>query len=1020
MNGVKVSAGCESAQRQNLGKTLFTGVREGATVMKFELMNEIRSAGLALAVIGSLVQPAYAEKQTKEISSVKDKEHYSSSAAQLLAQNRNTLVTKITGIKVNTTDKGIEVILESPNIEALKPVNKSQGNNFIVEIPNTVLSLGKQNSFNQKNPVAGISNISVTQTNANTVQLTVTGEKGVPTAELFDGDKGLIFELAPVASATNPPQQSQTLVKISDVKFNTTTNGLEIILATPEGEKLQVTPKKEGNTFIVDVPSAQLNLPNGDTVSQKQPIVGVRDITVTNFNSNTIRVTVTGTDNTPAVELFDSEEGLIFGVTSTASSPQPETPTTPPETQPTPTTPQSENQTQPEEPTAQSDQPIELVVTGQQDTYRVPNASTGTKTDTPIRDIPQAIQVIPKQVLQEQQVQRLSDALKNTAGVITTSSERNVFDGFNIRGFSNRNIIRNGLRDDTNVTAGSGIANIEQIEVLRGPASVLFGQGGAGGTVNIVTKKPLETPFYSVEGAIGSYDSFGGSVDFTGPLNDSKTLLYRFNASASSTDTFVDFFDIQRYFIAPVLTWKIGQDTQLTFEAEYFDTQQRNDRGLPVVGTILPNPNGKIPRNRFVNEPSIDKNDRQVWRVGYNLEHRFNEDWQIQNSFRSSFQTSQQNSGSPTSLAADNRTLNRNLIIAEASVDSYILDTNLIGNFNTGNIKHKLLFGFDLSREIYQGTSQRVQVSPLDLFDPVYGSQNIGNVTAEFPNEPYTQEGLGFYLQDQISLSDNFKLVIGGRLDIVNQKQEDSAGTVTSFQEDTAFSPRIGMVYQPSQLVSLYANYSRSFQQVTGTTFDSGLFQPERGTQYEVGAKFDWTDKLSSTVSLYQITRSNVLTSDPRDPDFSIQTGEQRSRGFEVDLVGEILPGWKIIGGYAYTDAQVTQDNDIPVGNRINNIPEHAISLWNTYEIQKGNLQGLGFGLGLFYVGEREGDLNNTFSLPSYLRTDAALFYRRNNFRAAINLQNLFDTEYFELAENRLRVFYGAPRTVKLTLGWEF
>ncbi|MBD2690470.1 TonB-dependent siderophore receptor [Anabaena catenula] len=1010
---MKVSAGCGSAQRQNLGKTLFTGVREGATVMKFELMNEIRSAGLALAFIGSLVQPAYAEKQTKEISSVEDKEHYSTSAAQLLAQTRNTLITKITGIKVNTTDKGIEVILESPNIEALKPVNKSQGNNFIVEIPNTVLSLGKQNSFNQKNPVAGISNISVTQTNANTVQLTVTGEKGLPTAELFDGDKGLIFELAPVASATNPPQQSQTLVKISEVKFNTTTNGLEIILATPEGDKLQVSSKKDGNTFIIDIPSAQLNLPNGDTVSQKQPTAGISDITVSNFNTNTIRVTVTGTDSTPTVELFDSEDGLIFGVTSTASTSQPET-------QPTPT-PQSENLTQPEQPTAQSDEPIELVVTGEQDSYRIPNASAGTRTDTAIRDIPQAIQVIPKQVLQEQQVQRLSEALKNTAGVITTSSERNVFDLFNIRGFSNRNIIRNGLRDDTNATAGSGIANIEQIEVLRGPASVLFGQGGAGGTVNIVTKKPLQIPFYRIEGTIGSYDLFGGSVDFTGPLNDSKTLLYRLNASALSSDTFVDFVDIERYFIAPVLTWQIGQNTQLTLEADYFDTQQRNDRGLPAVGTVLPNPNGKIPRNRFVNEPSVDKNNRQVLRVGYNLEHRFSPDWRIQNSFRSSFQRSQQNSGFLTSLSADGRTVQRSTINTDDSIrEIFLLDTNVVGNVKTGNIEHKLLLGFDLSRDVSQGTSRQFQLTPLDLFNPEYGSQSITNLIATSPNEPSTSEALGFYLQDQIALSDNLKIILGGRFDIVNQKLENSEGTVTSFQEDTAFSPRIGIVYQPTQLVSLYANYSRSFQQVTGTTFDSGLFKPERGTQYEIGAKFDWTNKLSSTVSLYQITRSNVLTPDPINPNFSIQTGEQRSRGFELDIVGEILPGWKIIGGYAYTDAQVTQANNITEGNRINNVPEHAFSLWNTYEIQQGNLQGLGLGLGLFYVGEREGDLNNTFSLPGYLRTDAALFYRRNNFRAAINLQNLFDTEYFELAENRLRVFYGAPRTVKLTLGWEF
>lgn len=844
--------------------------------MRYQQPKEIISAGMAIclqqgfaiALTSLLVQPALAETKTP---------NFTNTEKLLLVQQS---VVKITGVQVNATDKGIDVIVESANTEALQPVDRSTENNYIADIPNAILTLPEGQDFNITNPASGIVSVSVTQADANTVRVTVTGEEGLPTAQLFDSNEGLIFEFAPTVSETPPPEQ----------------------------------PTSE----------------------------------------------------------------------------------TPPEA------------------------PIELVVTGQQDTYRVPNASAGTRTDTPIRDIPQAIQVIPKQVLQEQRVQRLSDALRNTAGVTPGGSDRNIFDSFVIRGFSNRNIIRNGLRDDTNITSGSGIANIEQIEILRGPASVLFGQGGAGGTVNIVTKKPLETPFYSIEGTIGSDDLYSGAIDLSGPLNESKTLLYRLNASAFSSGSFVDFVDIERYLIAPVLTWRIGENTALTLEAEYFDTKQRNDRGIPALGTLLPNPNRQIPRNRFTNEPSIDKNNGQVWRVGYNLEHRFNEDWQIQNSLRGSFQKRQQNSGFPTSLDDDARTLNRGLFVAEAAVDSYILDTNLTGNFNTGNIKHQLLFGFDLTREIFQGSSQRIAVSPLDLFNPVYGSQNIGAVLDEFPNEPFTQEGLGIYLQDQISLADNFKLVIGGRLDIVNQKQEDAERNVTSFQEDTAFSPRIGIVYQPSQLVSLYANYSRSFEQVTGTTFDTALFRPERGTQYEVGAKFDWTNQLSSTLSLYQISRLNVLTSDPINPDFSIQTGEQRSRGFEVDIVGEILPGWKIIGGYAYTDAQITQDNDLPVGNRINNVPKNALSLWNTYEIQQGDLQGLGFGLGLFYIGEREGDLSNTFSLPSYLRTDAALFYRRDNFRAALNVQNLFDTEYFEVAESSLRLFYGAPRTVKFTLGWQF
>nr|WP_242044427.1 TonB-dependent siderophore receptor [Anabaena azotica] len=875
-------------------RLLFKGLLSGALRMKSGLMSDIRSVGLALAVISSLVQPADAQTQAVKLSTINTQKSHSTNSAQLFVQSNDSSVIKVTGVKVTSTDKGIEVILESANPEALKPLNNNQGNSFIADIPNAVLALPNGGNFTQDNPAPGIVSVTVIQADANTVRVTVTGEGGLPTAELFDEDKSLIFAVAPVASATQPTQPTQ------------------------------------------------------------------------------------------------------------------------------PTT-----ETPPSQPTAEGDEPIELRVTGEQDRYLIPTASTATKTDTPLRDVPQAIQVIPRQVLKDQQARRLNDVLRNAPGVIANNSERSAFEGFTIRGFSSRNIIRNGLRDDTNITTNVNVDNIEQIEVLRGPASVLFGQGGAGGTINIVTPKPQSTPFYSIEGTIGSFNTYSGSIDITGPLNDEKTVLYRLNASVSTTDTFVDFFERERYLIAPSLTWLISENTELTLEAEYSDQKQPNDRGLPARGTVLPNRNGQLPRNRFIGEPfsEIDKNDRQSLRIGYNFEHRFSENWQFRNNFNFSYLSVQQNSLFPTRLLDDDRTLERGLFVAKFAQQTYNLDTNIVGNFKTGSIEHKLLFGIDLSRDISydEGRNYLQELGSIDIFNPVYRRDSAGAILEEFTDEPTISEGLGFYLQDQISLTENLKLVLGGRFDIVTQEIENSFGETTAFQQDEAFSPRIGIVYQPSQAVSLYANYSRSFQQVTGTNFDNRLFEPERGTQYEVGVKVDWTNQLSSTLALYQITRSNVLTTDPRDPseNTSIQTGEQRSRGIELDITGEILPGWKIIGGYAYTDAQVTKDNEIPVGNRINNVPEHAFSLWSTYEIQRGNLQGLGFGLGLFYVGEREGDLENNFSLPSYVRTDASLYYRRNNFRASLNVQNLLDTEYFETAESDLRVFYGAPRTVKFTLGWE-
>ena len=239
-------------------------------------------------------------------------------------------------------------------------------------------------------------------------------------------------------------------------------------------------------------------------------------------------------------------------------------------------------------------------------------------------------------------------------------------------------------------------------------------------------------------------------------------------------------------------------------------------------------------------------------------------------------------------------------------------------------------------------------------------------------------------------------------------------------QSDTAFSPRVGIVYQPIEPISIYASYARSFTPTIGTSASGEDFSPERGTQYEIGVKADINNRLSATLALFDLTRSNVTTEDPDNPFFEIQTGEQNSQGIELDVNGEILPGWNIIAGYAYTDAQVIEDNSIPEGNRLRNAPENAFNLWTTYEIQQGNLQGLGFGLGFNFVDERPGDLENTFELPSFFRTDAAIFYERDRLRASVNFQNLFDVDYYASARSRVRVDPGAPFSVLGTVSWQF
>jgi iron complex outermembrane recepter protein len=785
-------------------------------------------------------------------------------------------------------------------------------------------------------------------------------------------------------------QIAQSQARVTQVLVTPKGNELEISLETADGKPLTIDASKfraEGNTLVADITNTTLALPTGAAFSAENPTADIVAVQVSQTAPGTIRVSVVGKAALPKTPVILKAAGLAYALNP-----------------------------------ARGNEDQEVVVTGQQPGYRAPNATTGSKTDTPLRDLPFSVQVVPRQLLEDRKVDSVNEALRTVPGIVPDNSSNSAFEGYNIRGFSFGNILRNGLRDNTSATARIPVPNIEQVEVLRGPAGALFSAGNPGGTVNIITAKPQFTPRYLLEATVGNFGTYAGTVDFTGPLNDSKTLAYRFIGNVNTSRTFIDFFDRNNYLVAPSLTWQIRPGTKLTFEAEFTGSQQPNDRGLPALGTVVPNINGTLPRNRFIGEPNdaFDQNNRYGVRLGYTFEHQFNPNWRLQNTLQISSLQIPQNSIFPSELLADQRTLTRGLFASDdQSEQNYTVDTNIIGNFRTGKIEHKLLFGVDFYRNVYGSFDREFTLPDIDIFNPVYGRGGVTFV-AEYPKNIFITDNLGFYLQDQVTLLRNLKLLLGGRVDIANQRINFVDGTTTS-QQDTAFSPRVGLVYQPIEPVSLYASYSRNFGQNIGTAFDSGLFQPSRGTQYEVGVKAELLNRrLATTLALYQVTLSNVLTADPINPNFSVQTGEQRSRGIELDLVGEPIPGWKIAAGYAYTNARVTADNVIPVGNRLFNTPEHAVSLWTTYEIQRGTAKGLGFGLGIFYVGRREGDLENSFRVPGYTRTDASIFYRRNNLRVGLNIENLFDTTYFEAVESSLRVFYGAPLTIRGTISWTF
>ncbi len=813
----------------------------------------------------------------------------------------------------------------------------------------------------------------------------------------------------------NPPTQGvkQTgVISITGVKANPTDKGLEVILQTAQGEQLQVTNRSIGNNFVADISGGQLRLLSGEafTFRSEKPLTGITEITVTNIDANTVRVTVVGEASQPIVELFDDDAGLVFGVApvATATQPQPEASQT--TEKPATGSPQ-------EKPSAQLDEPIELVVTGEQDSYRVPNASTATRTDTLLRDIPQSIQVVPQEVLRDRNVRTVNEAIETVSGVLDGGdSIFRIFRGFSTTETSQ---LRNGYRLGSSylTVPEEPTVAIEQVEVLKGPGSVLFGALDPGGVINTITKKPLSEHYYKLGLEVGNYGFYQPSIDLSGPLTADKTVLYRFIATYNSADGYFNGGGKNNTLISPSITLNLGDRTSLDLYYEY--SKYAGDL-YGNTFTVARSDGSLIPRGVNVwGNPDLTFDERQNHQYGFELKHRFNNNLQIRSAFSAkNFSVPGQRFAVPVAVV-DNRFVEFFYLDRTDSTDVYFGQIDLLGKFKTGSIEHQLLVGFDYENNSQTFESFTSPIPPLDLLNPTYNVARPTDLVRDFGFERLTQS-YGVYLQNQIAFSNNLKLLIGGRYDWVSNELElvlnDTDEPVVN---DGAFSPRIGLVYQPSDTVSLYASYSRSFLQTT--SFSPGqVFKPTRGTQYEVGIKTDFLDKkLSATLAAYHLTKTNVVTADPVNPFLSIQTGEQRSQGIELDVAGEILPGWKVIASYGYTDAEITKDNSIPVGNRRNNVPTNQASLWTTYEIQQGGLKGLGFGLGLFYVGERQGDLANTFTLASYLRTDAALYYRQDGFRAGLNIRNLFDTDYASFSDSKTYIQRGAPFTIIGSVSWE-
>ncbi len=602
--------------------------------------------------------------------------------------------------------------------------------------------------------------------------------------------------------------------------------------------------------------------------------------------------------------------------------------------------------------------------------YNVPNASTATRTDTPIMETPVSIQVVPQQVLKDQQVVRLDRALENVSGVY--ANPPGSFNGagddiFQLRGFTTFDTFRNGMRFSDG--ASIEIAELDRIEVLKGPASILYGRIEPGGLINLVTKKPLTSSYYALQQQFGSFDFYRTTLDATGPLTQDDTLLYRLNLAYQNTNSFREFIDNEQVFAAPVLQWNISDRTQATIEVAYKHSRDPFLIGIPAIG----NRPADLPRERNLAEPNNEVERDEIY-AGFNWSHAFNDRWMLRHGFYADVTDTDSTQIFGPSLQPDNRTLTRIFIRQLGDNTNYNTTLDLTGKFGTWGLEHTLLLGSDYYNLRSVGSADVFSLPSIDIFNPVHGG-SPGPLVFSFGSFKSTEKWYGFYLQDQVRLPKDVHLLAGFRYD--NAKVRTASGEIS----DKAVTPRFGLLWQPIQELSIYGNYVENFGLPNIGTISAPL-TAETAQQREVGLKTELFDgRFTGTAAYFDITKQNISIPDPTNPFSSVTVGEARNRGFELDVTGEILPGWNVIGAYAYIDSEITKDaaqefdpntdevigtNPGNTGHRFFNVPRHGGSLWTTYDLQQGNLRGLKFGGGVVARSQREGNNANDYQIPGY------------------------------------------------------
>ncbi|TNC15339.1 TonB-dependent siderophore receptor [Methylobacterium terricola] len=662
--------------------------------------------------------------------------------------------------------------------------------------------------------------------------------------------------------------------------------------------------------------------------------------------------------------------------------------------------------------------PFREIATGPVQGYRATRSATATKTDTALRDLPQSVNVIPREVLVDRQETRLTDALFNVSNVQPAGTLQGRTETYNIRGFNTQTYAIDGvfLNQASNFfVTRRDLADVERIEVLKGPASVLYGRGDPGGVINIVTRQASFVPMAdaSVQGGSFGFRRVQGSV--SGPIPSAEGLAGRVSFATEADPTFRNYGgrDNTRNFVAPAFTWNPSPDTRVTFLGEFTKQDGQYDEGLTAF-------RGRVPLDniaRYYGEPWARYNAMANFGT-LKVEHDFNENLMIRQVLNAQGGSFDLISPRATGVNAAGTVLSRRVTSTVSSYASVDSQTELVAKFDWLGLRHTALVGVEYINGYRHSYTTQGNIASVSFLNPTFGA--LPGPLSFQSDLRQKNELTGLYAQDQIELGYGLQLLLGVRYDTGDQFYFSRLPTSRSLpptQELSGVSPRVGLIYRPAEPLALYASYSTSFKPQTANVLGAVNPAPETGEQYEVGARYDINPELTLSTAAFRITRDNVAASDPVNSGFSVITGQQRSEGVEADLAGTILPGWKVIGGVGYLDARITRDTTFAVGNRLVGVPAFSGSIWTTYQVQEGAWRGLGIGAGVTYVGKRFGDLNNSFTVGAYARVDAAVFYDLNEHaRFSLNLRNLTDARYIEAPFNQFNNIPGAPFTVLATI----